>query len=35
MEKVTRTIFLTMWKIADLKSRPVIDKQLPAELRKR
>ncbi len=35
MEKVTRTIFLTMWRLADLKSRPIVDKQLPPELRKR
>lgn len=35
MEKVTRTIFLTMWRLADLKSRPVVDKQLPPELKKR
>jgi hypothetical protein len=35
MEKVTRTIFLTMWKIADLEYRPVVDKRLPPELRKR
>lgn len=35
MEKVTRTIFLTMWRLADLKSRPIVDKRLPAELRKR
>jgi Zn-dependent M28 family amino/carboxypeptidase len=32
MEKVTRTIFLTMWEITDLKERPKIDKQLPPEL---
>ncbi len=35
MEKVTRTIFLTMWELADAKTRPVIDKQLPAELQQR
>ena len=35
MEKVTRTIFLTMWELADLKERPKIDKQLPAELTQR
>lgn len=35
LEKVTRTIFLTMWEIADLKDRPKIDKQLPAELTQR
>jgi hypothetical protein len=32
MEKVARTIFLTMWELADTKERPKIDKQLPAEL---
>jgi len=35
MEKVTRTIFLTMWEIADLKERPAVDKQLPPELTRR
>jgi hypothetical protein len=32
MEKVARTIFLTMWELTDLKERPKIDKQLPPEL---
>ena len=32
MEKITRTIFLTLWEISDLKSRPAVDKQLPPEL---
>jgi hypothetical protein len=35
MEKVTRTIFLTMWELTDLKERPKIDKQLPPELQQR
>ncbi len=35
MEKVTRTIFLTMWEISDLKERPKVDKQLPPELTER
>jgi Peptidase family M28/PA domain len=35
MEKVTRTIFLTMWELGDLKERPKIDKQLPPELTQR
>jgi Zn-dependent M28 family amino/carboxypeptidase len=35
MEKVARTIFLTMWELTDLKERPKIDKQLPAELTQR
>jgi Zn-dependent M28 family amino/carboxypeptidase len=32
MEKITRTIFMTMWKLTDLKERPAVDKQLPPEL---
>ena len=32
MEKVARTIFLTLWQLTDLKERPKIDKQLPPEL---
>ena len=32
MEKVARTIFLTMWELTDLKERPKVDKQLPPEL---
>lgn len=35
MEKIARTIFLTMWKLSDLKERPAIDKQLPPELTRR
>ncbi|MCB1022763.1 MAG: M20/M25/M40 family metallo-hydrolase, partial [Acidobacteria bacterium] len=35
MEKITRTIFLTMWEVAQLKTRPAIDKELPPELTKR
>lgn len=35
MEKVTRTIYLTMWEIADLKVKPAVDKQLPKELTER
>jgi hypothetical protein len=35
MEKVTRTIFLTMWELSDLRERPKVDKQLPPELTKR
>jgi hypothetical protein len=35
MEKVARTIFLTMWEVSDLPSRPKIDKQLPPELTQR
>ena len=32
MEKVARTILLTLWELTDLKDRPKIDKQLPPEL---
>ena len=35
MEKVTRTIFLTMLELADLKTRPSVDKKLPPELTQR
>src|SRR5688500_18591209 len=35
MQKVTRTIFLTMWELSDLIERPKIDKQLPPELMQR
>lgn len=35
MEKIARTIFLTMWELTDLKERPKIDKQLPPELTQR
>ncbi len=35
MEKITRTIFLTLWEVAELKERPKVDKQLPPELMNR
>ena len=35
MEKIVRTIFLTMWELSELKERPVIDKELPKELKSR
>lgn len=35
MEKVTRTIYMTASEIANLKSRPRVDKQLPTELMRR
>jgi len=35
MEKITRTIFLTLWELTDLKERPKVDKQLPPELTRR
>lgn len=33
MEKITRTVFLTAWTIAELSTRPAIDKELPEQLR--
>ena len=30
MEKVTRTVFVTMWELANLPARPRVDKPLPA-----
>ncbi|HEV7701513.1 MAG TPA: M28 family peptidase [Pyrinomonadaceae bacterium] len=35
MEKVARTIAITLWKLTDMKDRPKIDKQLPPELTQR
>ncbi len=35
MEKVTRTIFLTLLELTELKARPVVDKKLPPELTQR
>jgi hypothetical protein len=35
MEKVARTIMMTLLKVADLKERPKVDKQLPPELTQR
>jgi Zn-dependent M28 family amino/carboxypeptidase len=35
MQNIARTIYLTMWELADLKERPAVDKQLPPELTKR
>ena len=32
MEKVTRTVYMTMWEVANLQTRPKVDKQLPAQL---
>jgi hypothetical protein len=31
MEKVTRTVYMTMWELANLPVRPKVDKPLPAE----
>jgi Zn-dependent M28 family amino/carboxypeptidase len=33
MQKVTRTVYLTMWEVANLPTRPTVDKPLPAALR--
>ena len=35
MERVARTIFLTLWEVAELDKRPAVDKQLPKELTRR
>ncbi|MCV5855445.1 M28 family peptidase, partial [Escherichia coli] len=35
MEKVTRTIYLTLLQLANAKERPKVDKQLPPELTRR
>ena len=35
MEKVARTIYLTLWEIANRATRPKVDKQLPAQLNQR
>ncbi|HET6647737.1 MAG TPA: M28 family peptidase [Pyrinomonadaceae bacterium] len=32
MQKVVRTVYLTMWELANRPTRPIVDKQLPAEL---
>lgn len=35
MEKVARTIYLTLWEVANRPVRPKVDKQLPAQLQQR
>ena len=35
MEKVARTIYLTLWGVANLPARPRVDKPLPAQLNQR
>ena len=35
LESISRTIFLTLWKLAELQKRPAVDKDLPPELRVR
>lgn len=32
MQKVTRTVYMTLWELANRPARPVVDKQLPKEL---
>jgi len=32
MQKIVRTVYVTMWEIANRPTRPKVDKQLPAEL---
>ncbi len=34
MQKVVRTVYVTLWEIANRPTRPKVDKQLPAELRR-
>ncbi|HXI61987.1 MAG TPA: M28 family peptidase [Pyrinomonadaceae bacterium] len=35
MEKVARTIYMTLWEVANLPARPKVDKPLPAQLNQR
>jgi hypothetical protein len=35
MERVTRTIYMTLWEVANLPVRPKVDKPLPAQLNQR
>ena len=35
MEKVARTVYMTLWEVANRPVRPKVDKQLPAELMQR
>jgi Zn-dependent M28 family amino/carboxypeptidase len=32
-EKITRTIYATLWEVGEMKTRPTVDKQLPPEAR--
>ena len=34
-QKIARTILITLWKLTDLKERPIVYKQLPPELTQR
>ncbi len=35
MEKIARTVYMTLWTVANLPARPKVDKQLPAQLNQR
>jgi hypothetical protein len=35
MEKVARTVYMMLWEVANLRTRPKVDKELPAELQRR
>jgi Zn-dependent M28 family amino/carboxypeptidase len=35
MEKVARTIYLTLWEVANRPTRPTVDKQLPVQIQQR
>ena len=35
MEKVARTIYLTLWEVANRPTRPAVDKQLPVQIQQR
>jgi len=35
MERVTRTVYMTLWEVANLATRPKVDKPLPAQLNQR
>ena len=32
MEKITRTVYMTLWEIANLSARPKVDKPVPPQL---
>jgi len=32
MEKIARTVYMTMWEVANRPLRPKVDKPLPAQL---
>jgi hypothetical protein len=35
MEKVARTVYMTLWAVTNLPVRPKVDKPLPAQLNQR